>query len=73
MKTGDEYFDSQEFRDMLSEYEKAINTARIAEIEKPVTASRINKPGKIRNSFVSDFLIMNKLTIYHKNKATIET
>jgi len=28
MKTGDDYFDSEEFRDMLSEYEKAVNTGQ---------------------------------------------
>jgi tetratricopeptide (TPR) repeat protein len=27
-KTGDEYFDSNEFRDLLAEYEKAVNTGQ---------------------------------------------
>ena len=27
-KTGDEYFDSEEFRDMLAEYEEAVNTGQ---------------------------------------------
>ena len=28
MKTGDEYFDSEEFREILEEYERAVNTGQ---------------------------------------------